>query len=186
MKRKFLREQGLSEEQVEAIMAKYGEKKKAYLDKIEELENGTEDLETIKAERDKLQKLAEKVPELERKLEETTNELNGRDMKYALKSALENKTHDFKYLTSLLDVEKLSLNEDGTIEGLDEQIEPLKEQKHYLFIEEAKEEVVEDEIEKENVNPQFTIGGNPKIQKTEESTLDAKLKAYKERFKKGD
>lgn len=180
MKRKFLREQGLSEEQVEAVMAKYGEKRKEYLDQIEKLENGTENLEAVMAERDELKKEVEKVPELVKQLDELKHDLEGRDMKYAIERVLDGKTYDLPVVMSMLDTSKLVLTEDGNVEGLNEQVALVKEKKHYLFKEDSKNEA------EESVNPQFTPGGNPKIEKNEESLLDAKLKAYKERFGKGE
>ena len=57
-----------------------------------------------------------------------------KEFNYALETALaKTKARNIKALKSLLDLDKVSMKEDGALEGLDEQIKAIKESDNYLF-----------------------------------------------------
>ncbi|WP_042472828.1 phage scaffolding protein [Bacillus ndiopicus] len=64
----------------------------------------------------------------------------GMQLKSALKLALTGKVHDMDLVASLIDNEKIELDEDGNVKkGLDEQITALQEAKSFLFTADAEE-----------------------------------------------
>ena len=67
-------------------------------------------------------------------LDETTNQFKERLKMQAIKSELiQSKVKDVKDVLGQLDLSKVTYNDDETLTGLNEQIEPLKTNKPYLF-----------------------------------------------------
>ncbi|MGM8212630.1 phage scaffolding protein [Virgibacillus sp. W0430] len=151
MNREFLREQGLSDEQIEAVMREHGKsinsvKEKA--DKVDDLESQIEDLQTQIKDRDtQLNDLSEKVKDNE-ELTNTIEQLK-KDNKTAteeLQQKLEKQAFDFalekaianaqaknpKAVKALLDTESIKLDGE-TLLGLEDQLTALKESDAYLF-----------------------------------------------------
>ena len=151
MTKEQLLEMGLSEEQADKVLAAHKEELKGYIPKarFDEVNNAKKDLENQLKDRDKqLKDLQEKVKGNE-ELEKTIKELQETNKKAvadyeakiknitldnAIKLAL--KEHKAKYEDLLLgkfDRDKLTIKDDGTIEGLEEQIKALKEGYKDLF-----------------------------------------------------
>lgn len=79
-----------------------------------------------------------KIQELLTKNEEMTNNYQKTQLENAIKmKAIHEKARDINDLGKFLDYENLSLDENGNVKGLDEQLATLKEQKGYLFEMEA-------------------------------------------------
>jgi len=151
MTKEQLLEMGLSEELADKVLAAHKEDLKGYIPKarFDEVNNAKKDLENQLKDRDKqLKDLQEKVKGNE-ELEKTIKELQEANKKavsdYEAKirnMALDNavklalKEHRVKYedlLISKFDKNKLTLKEDGTVEGLDEQLKTLRENYKDLF-----------------------------------------------------
>ena len=149
MTKEQLLEMGLTEEQVDKVLAAQKEELKGYIPKarFDEVNNAKKDLENQLNDRDKqLKDLQEKVKGNE-ELEKTIKELQEankatkeqyedkiRDM--TINAAIQSKLTDAKYPDLLLakfDHSKLSIAEDGTVLGVDEQLTALKEQYKDLF-----------------------------------------------------
>lgn len=151
MTKEQLMEMGLSEELAEKVLAAHKEELKGYIPKarFDEVNDAKKELENQLKDRDKqLKDLQDKVKGNE-ELEKTIKELQENNKKAiadyeakiknitldnAIKLAL--KEHKAKYeelLLSKFDREKLAIKEDGTIEGLEEQIKALKESYKDLF-----------------------------------------------------
>lgn len=97
--------------------------------------------------------LKEKVEQLEsdnkKQKEEYEKQINDMNFNNALKAALAPyKCKDTDYLMSKINKDSIKLNEDGTIIGLKEQIEPFKKEHGYLF-----------EVEPKGTGSFFTGGG---------------------------
>src|SRR5699024_7741960 len=169
MNRDFLKEQSLSDEQVEAVMKEHGKtlndiKEKA--DKVDSLESQIDDYKKQIADRDtQLEELGEKakgkeeltaqIDELKQQNETTTNEyeekLKQQAFDHKLESALSGaKVKNTKAVKALLDMDTIKLDGD-TLKGLDDQLNNLKENESYLF--EAEEDP--------NPSPQIVNPGNP-------------------------
>lgn len=118
------------------------------LDKFNEVNNELKQQKQTVADRDKqlkdLSKDSEASEQLKAKITEleatnTANaekyaaEINAIKLSTAIRSAIGDKAHNAASLEKLLDTSKLSLAEDGTVKGLDDQVKALKESDSYLF-----------------------------------------------------
>ncbi len=151
MTKEQLMEMGLSEELAEKVLAAHKEELKNFIPKarFDEVNEAKKELEQqIKERNRQLQELGEKVKgneELEKQIkelqeankkakEEYETKIKNLTLDNAIKLAL--KEHKAKYedlLVNKFDREKLVIKDDGTIEGLNEQIAALKENYKDLF-----------------------------------------------------
>lgn len=165
MKRKFLEDLGLEADVVEKIMIESGKDTTALKAKVDELTEQVNVKETTISEKNnriaELEKVdveAIKNAEYERGKQEGSKEIEVFKKQNALDKALSQyKAKDTSILSKMLDMEKVKFNDKYEIvEGLEEQINPLKESHDYLF-------------ENDNPLPQFTGGiqqpGNTQITK---------------------
>lgn len=185
MKREFLKELGLSDEQIEKIMAEHGKtvnSMKDELEKAKELEKQIEGLkEQIKQRDEQLEELKKidaeglqaKIKELqeanERAEKEWQEKLQKQTFDFALERALvAAKARNPKAVKALLDLENIKLDGEKLL-GLEDQLKKLKESDSYLF-----------EEEKKGQPPQIVASGNPDGGKsTEKDPFAAKLAKYK-------
>ena len=182
MKREFLRELGLSEEQIEKVMSEHGKTITDTSAKLAAAEESKKALEAQLVERDKdikdLKKgaednaeLAQKYADLETKYKgakaEYEQQIKDTNLNHAVDMALTGKVHDAGIVRGLLDRTKLTLDEQGQLGGLDEQLKGLSESKPFLFIPEGNT----------GTNPSFNgarpAGGQPTPQPTPPSGEDA-------------
>lgn len=156
MKRKFLEDLGLEADVVEKIMIESGKDTTALKAKVDELTEQINVKETTISEKNnkiaELEKVdveAIKNAEYERGKQEGSKEIEVFKKQNALDKALQGyKAKDTSILSKMLDMEKVKFNDKYEIvEGLEEQITPLKESHDYLF---------------ENENPLPTFTGNIK------------------------
>lgn len=157
MKRKFLEDLGLEKETIEKIMAEAGKDTTALQVKVDDLteklnvkEQTISDKNVKIAELEKVDVEAIKTAEYERGRQEGSKEVEVFKKQSALDKALQGyKAKDSNILSKMLDMEKVKFNDKFEIvEGLEEQINPLKESHDYLF-------------ESEGPVPQFTGGITP-------------------------
>ena len=177
MKRKFLEDLGLEAEAIEKIMAEAGKdvtSLKARVDDLTEQINVKDTTISEKnnkiAELEKVDVEAIKIAEYERGKQEGSKEIEVFKKQNALDKALQGyKAKDTSILSKMLDMEKVKFNDKFEIvEGLEEQINPLKESHDYLF---------------ENNNPLPTFTGNIKPPANNEITKETFGKmSYKERL----
>lgn len=182
MKREFLRELGLSEEQIEKVMSEHGKTVTDTTAKLAAAEESKKALEAQLVERDKdikdLKKgaednaeLAQKYADLETKYKgakaEYEQQIKDTNLNHAVDMALTGKVHDAGIVRGLLDRTKLTLDEQGQLGGLDEQLKGLSESKPFLFIPDGNT----------GTNPSFNgarpAGGQPTPQPTPPSGEDA-------------
>lgn len=182
MKREFLRELGLSEEQIEKVMSEHGKTVTDTTAKLAAAEESKKALEAQLVERDKdikdLKKgaednaeLAQKYADLETKYKgakaEYEQQIKDTNLNHAVDMALTGKVHDAGIVRGLLDRTKLTLDEQGQLGGLDEQLKGLSESKPFLFIPD----------QATGTNPSFNgarpAGGQPTPQPTPPSGEDA-------------
>nr|BDD44477.1 scaffold protein [Bacilli bacterium]BDD44721.1 scaffold protein [bacterium] len=154
MNRDFLKEQGLSDEQIEAVMKEHGKtlnETKEKADKVDGLEGQVEDLQGQIKDRDKQLKdlsakagdneeLQQQIKDLQKANDDAQKEYEEQlyrqrkeaKLELALKDAL---AKNPKAVKALLNSEAISLDGDNLL-GLDEQLTALKESDGYLFGEE--------------------------------------------------
>lgn len=147
MKTDFLKELGLEQETINKIMAENGKDINDLRNQIASLTTEKNALETQMAEANKtienfksinVDEIKNKATEWENKYNEyVTNsqkELHKVKFDYALDNALKSaKVKNSKTVMPLLDVSKITLNDDGTMIGLKEQLEAIRSENDYLF-----------------------------------------------------
>lgn len=142
MKRKFLEDLGLEADVVEKIMTEVGKDTTALKARVDDLTEQLNVKETTISEKNskiaELEKVdveAIKTEEYERGKADGTKEIEDFKRQNALDKALQGyKAKDTSILSKMLDMEKVKFNDKFEIvEGLDEQITPLKESHDYLF-----------------------------------------------------
>lgn len=142
MKRKFLEDLGLESDAIEKIMAEAGREITALKAKADDLTEQINVKETTIAEKNnkiaELEKVdveAIKTAEYERGKVEGSKEVEVFKKQSALDKALSNyKAKDSSILSKMLDMEKVKYNDKFEIvEGLEEQVNALKESHDYLF-----------------------------------------------------
>lgn len=149
MTKEQLIEMGLTEEQADKVLAAHKEVLAGFIPKarFDEVNETKKDLEQQIRDRDKqLKDLQEKVKgndELEKTIKElqeankaTKEQYEDKIKDMTITAAIQSKLTDAKYPDLLLtkfDRSKLSIAEDGTVLGIDEQLTALKEQYKDLF-----------------------------------------------------
>lgn len=142
MKRKFLEDLGLESDAIEKIMAEAGKEITALKAKVDDLSEQINVKETTIAEKNnkiaELEKVdveAIKKEQFELGKTEGSKEIEVFKKQNALDKALQGyKAKDTSILSKMLDMEKVKFNDKFEIvEGLEEQINPLKESHDYLF-----------------------------------------------------
>ena len=148
MKREFLKEQGLSDEQVNAVMAQFGQEVNPLQDKIQNLTAERDGYVKQLGERDnQLKELSEKAKGSE-ELQATINQLKESakqaETNYQQELAKQQKSFAIdkaltgagalnnKAVSALLNMDNVEFKE-GTLTGLDDQLTALKESDGYLF-----------------------------------------------------
>lgn len=153
MKREFLKDLGLTDEQIEKVMAEHGkgiEKFKEDLDAAntqietlkEQLKTANETIEEFKGmDIEAIKQAAEDYKaKYEKATQEAEEKLNKIKFDYALEKALTGaKARNIKAVKALLDMEGLKLTEDKIL-GLDEQLEKIKKENEFLFETDDKKE----------------------------------------------
>lgn len=142
MKRKFLEDLGLEGDAIEKIMAEAGKEITALKAKVDDLSEQINVKETTIAEKNnkiaELEKVdVEAIKEQARQegRAEGSKEVEVFKKQNALDKALQGyKAKDTSILSKMLDMEKVKFNDKlEIVEGLEEQINPLKESHYYLF-----------------------------------------------------
>lgn len=155
---------GLTEEQAQQILDGFGTMipKSRLDDKIKELKDAQkmiderdQQLEELKPKAAGNEALLQQIQQLQDEnkanVEKYQKELAETQRTFALDSALKDaKVRNVKAAKALLDLEKIKLGDSGALEGLNEQLEALKQSDAYLFAEEQQQQP-----------PSFTPPGNP-------------------------
>lgn len=149
MTKEELMAMGLTEEQAKSVLAKQTDEMKNFVPRtrLDEVTIEKEGLKTQLADRDKdiddlkknsgsAEDLQSKLTELESKYQNETTTLQAQLQQQKLESALDmaligSKARNPKAVRGLLDMSKIKLKDDGTLEGLD--IESLQKSDSYLF-----------------------------------------------------
>ena len=159
MKREELKEHGLSEEQINFVMAQNGKDVNALNYKINCLTSERDGLQKQIDDRDEqlttLKKSAKDNEELQSQIKQLQDENKTAKQNYQDQLAKQNKSFkiegalrdakakNIKTVLPLIDTDKVSVNDDGTLNGLSEQLESVKKDNSYLFGEEQKPSRIE-------------------------------------------
>lgn len=163
MKREDLKELGLNDDQIASVMTAYGKEVNPLKEQVNSLTSERDSLKQQITDRDgqldDLRKNAGKNEELEatiKQLQEDNkaatakyqNDLAAKEKGFKIEGALRDaKAKNVKAVLSLIDTEKVSVQKDGTLDGLTDQIEAVKKSDSYLF-------------DAENAGQPIKFGGN--------------------------
>jgi len=153
MKKEDLIAMGLSEEQADAVVGKYGtmipeerfdevnKAKKTLEDQVKNHETQLKDLQDKAKGNEELQKTITDLQQAnETAKTEYEQQLKDERMSAALKLSLHSKVHDVDLVAGLIDKTTIELSEDGKVtKGLDEQLKSLQESKSFLFVPEKQQ-----------------------------------------------
>lgn len=148
MKKEDLITMGLSEEQADSIVGKYGtmipkerfdeinNAKKTLEDQVKNHETQLKDLQDKAKGNEELQAEITKLQEAQKEAKtQYEQQLKDERLSSALKLALAGKVHDTDLVAGLIDRQTIELSEDGKVtKGLDEQLKTLQESKSFLFV----------------------------------------------------
>ena len=159
MKRDLLKEHGFSEEQINFVMAENGKDVNSLKEQINNLTGERDGLQKQIEDRDKqlntLKKSSKDNDELQSQIKQLQNENKTAKQNYQDQLAKQNKSFkiegalrdakakNIKTVLPLIDTDKVSVNDDGTLNGLSEQLESVKKDNSYLFGEEQKPSRIE-------------------------------------------
>lgn len=149
MKREFLRGLGIEEDNIQKILDEHHDSLKEYRDKADKVDSLKDELEESKKEidnRDKqITELQSKVgdnSELEKELENYKSEnakyderIKELQLNNAIKLSVAKDANDATDVLAFINKDDLKLNDDGSVEGLEEAVKSLKDAKPYLFAE---------------------------------------------------
>lgn len=138
MKREFLEGLGLSKEQIDKIMDQNGqdiEEYKTNANKEKLRADGLQSqLETLTTDLTNARNDASTLRDVQARLDAADAKVKAYQRNESILGALGAfKPRDAKMLAKLLDDEKITIADDGTISGLNEQVEALKASSAYLF-----------------------------------------------------
>lgn len=170
MKREELKELGLNDEQVSAVMANYGKSINDYNEQVANLTSERDSLKEQVSDRDgqleRLKKSAGKdnddLKEQIKKLQEANHasaehyqeQLAGQAKAFKIEGALRDaKAKNIKAVLSLIDTDKVEVAKDGSLSGLTDQIDAVKKSDDYLFDADQQHHQV-------TINPSFADNGN--------------------------
>lgn len=148
MKREELEALGLAKEQIDSVMNLHGKginSVKAKMEGVQEQLTKAHEtiaardtqLETLKNSTGDIEQLKQRVEALQAENEETagkyTEQINEMKLNTAIKLMIAGKVHDEDLTAGQFDKSKLILNEDGTVTGLQDQLQAIQENKKFLF-----------------------------------------------------
>lgn len=170
MKKDFLAQLGLTEEQAQAVLVQYAKDVTSIKASNEQLQTQVDELTTQVGDRDKQLKKLEKaagdnvelqkeIADLREKNEKQANEwqtkISEQSKNFSISNALRDAgAKNVKAVTALLDMDKVSVDDNGNLIGLSDQVKSLQETDAYLFAQKQEEQQVKPKVE-------LFAGGNP-------------------------
>lgn len=170
MKKDFLAQLGLNEEQAQAVLVQYGKDVTSIKASNEQLQTQVDELTTQVGDRDKQLKKLEKaagdnaelqkeIADLREKNEKQANDwqtkISEQSKNFSISNALRDAgAKNVKAVTALLDMDKVSVDDNGNLIGLSDQVKALQETDAYLFAQKQEEQQVKPKVE-------LFAGGNP-------------------------
>lgn len=134
---------------------------------LEQRNKDLKDLQKNAGDNEELTNKLKEMQELAKEQEKTfKQEMEALKKNNAVELALTGQVHDAKLTSSLLDLEKVEVLSDGTLKGLEDQVEALKEDKGFLFVPtetgDARQDGKEGNPTPKIVGPGLPSGNEPK------------------------
>lgn len=187
MQREFLQNLGLSDEQVQAVLVQHGKSTNEIKGKLAQAEEQVADLQNQIGDRDKQlkklekatgdnQELAQEIDKLRKENEQAAKDYQSKIAKQAKDFAISNALKDAgakntKATLALLDMDKVSVDEEGQLSGLSDQLEELQKTDAYLFTPKQEEKQEKSPVSLfAGGNPSSNIAKDPKNMSLDEQT----------------
>lgn len=187
MKKDFLAQLGLNEEQAQAVLVQYGKDVTSIKASNEQLQTQVDELTTQVGDRDKQLKKLEKaagdnaelqkeIADLREKNEKQANEwqtkISEQSKNFSISNALRDAgAKNVKAVTALLDMDKVSVDDNGNLIGLSDQVKSLQETDAYLFTPKQEEKQEKSPVSLfAGGNPSSNIAKDPKNMSLDEQT----------------
>ena len=187
MQREFLQNLGLSDEQVQAVLIQHGKSTNEIKGKLAQTEEQVADLQNQIGDRDKQlkklektvgdnQELAQEIDKLRKENEQRSKDFQVKIAEQAKDFAIGNALRDagaknVKATRALLDLDKVSVGEDGQLFGIADQLEELQKTDAYLFTPKQEEKQGKSPVSLfAGGNPSSNIAKDPKNMSLDEQT----------------
>ena len=187
MQREFLQNLGLSDEQVQAVLIQHGKSTNEIKGKLAQAEEQVADLQNQIGDRDKQlkklekatgdnQELAQEIDKLRKENEQRSKDFQVKIAEQAKDFAIGNALRDagaknVKATRALLDLDKVSVGEDGQLFGITDQLEELQKTDAYLFTPKQEEKQEKSPVSLfAGGNPSSNIAKDPKNMSLDEQT----------------
>lgn len=187
MQREFLQNLGLSDEQVQAVLIQHGKSTNEIKGKLAQAEEQVADLQNQIGDRDKQlkklekatgdnQELAQEIDKLRKENEQRSKDFQVKIAEQAKDFAIGNALRDagaknVKATRALLDLDKVSVGEDGQLFGIIDQLEELQKTDAYLFTPKQEEKQEKSPVSLfAGGNPSSNIAKDPKNMSLDEQT----------------
>ena len=187
MQREFLQNLGLSDEQVQAVLTQHGKSTNEIKGKLAQAEEQVTDLQQQISDRDKQlkklekatgdnQELAQEIDKLRKENEQRSKDFQVKIAEQAKDFAIGNALRDagaknVKATRALLDLDKVSVGEDGQLFGITDQLEELQKTDAYLFTPKQEEKQGKSPVSLfAGGNPSSNIAKDPKNMSLDEQT----------------
>lgn len=187
MQREFLQNLGLSDEQVQAVLIQHGKSTNEIKGKLAQAEEQVADLQNQIGDRDKQlkklekatgdnQELAQEIDKLRKENEQRSKDFQVKIAEQAKDFAIGNALRDagaknVKATRALLDMDKVSVGEDGQLFGITDQLEELQKTDAYLFTPKQEEKQEKSPVSLfAGGNPSSNIAKDPKNMSLDEQT----------------
>ena len=142
MKREYLKSLELSEEIIDKIMDENGKDVEAVKNKYADYDNikvqlkeANKQIENFKSM--DIDKIKQAADDWKSKFDESEQEHKKQIEKFiketAIKTAIADKAQDIDIVAKLFDMDKITVDEDGKVSGVDEQLTAMQESKKFLF-----------------------------------------------------
>lgn len=142
MKREYLKSLELSEEIIDKIMDENGKDVEAIKNKYADYDNikvqlkeANKQIENFKSM--DIDKIKQAADDWKSKFDESEQEHKKQIEKFiketAIKTAIADKAQDIDIVAKLFDMDKITVDEDGKVSGVDEQLTAMQESKKFLF-----------------------------------------------------
>lgn len=144
MNRKFLQEQGLEQEQIDAVMRMYGKSVKDYQNELNDVEAERDQLKSkleandnskeVELLKEKIEKLEQKNVSLNSSIKDYKSQLVSNELDKEIIKRVSRDAHDADDIFKFIDKDKFEFDEEtNSYKNIDEVLESLREEKPYLF-----------------------------------------------------
>ena len=134
MKREYLKSLELSEEIIDKIMDENGKDVEAVKNKYADYDNIKVQLKEANKQIENFKNMdIDKIKKFDKSEQTHKEQIDKLKKETAIKTAIADKAQDIDIVAKLFDMDKITVDEDGKVSGVDEQLTAMQESKKFLF-----------------------------------------------------